>query len=401
MKSSPETQSNQSSLSLIYSILIGVFLFGGGFFFGLGQGDSSEVKASEGLDLRPLWQVYRVIQDKFVSSNPDFEIDNEVLINGAIEGMVDALDDPYTVFFPPIENLEFQEAIDGEFEGVGMEVGMEDEMLTVIAPLKGTPAERSGIKSGDVIIAIDDVAVQGKSIDDSIALIRGEKGTEVVVTIIREGEDDLLKIAIIRDVIEIPTLRTEERDSVFIISLYNFTGSVKQDFKRALTAFIKSGEDKMILDLRGNPGGYLDASIDIAGYFLPTGKVIVREDFGDDGERLLRSSGGIFAEGEIELVVLIDGGSASASEIVAGALSEHGVATTMGTQTFGKGSVQELVPTSRDTSLKVTVARWLTPNGVSISKDGLEPDVIVEFEETDYEDEYDRQLERAVEFLNQ
>ena len=401
MKSSSETQNHQTGSKLVYSIVFGAVLFGVGFLFGHGQTELTEVNAPEKLDLRAFYEVYEVVQDKFVSSDSDFEFDEDALVYGAIEGMIDALGDPYTVFFPPKESLEFQETIGGEFEGVGMEVGMEDDLLTVIAPLKGTPAERAGIKSGDIIIAIDDTAVQGKSIDDSISLIRGEKGTEVAVSVIREGEDEILRILIIRDVIEIPTLRTEVRDGIFIISLYNFTGSVKQDFKRALTEFITSGEDKMILDLRGNPGGYLDASIDIAGYFLPTGKVIVREDFGNDGERLLRSSGGIFAEGEVDLVILIDGGSASASEIVAGALSEHGAATTMGEQTFGKGSVQELVPSSGKTSLKITVARWLTPNGVSISENGLEPDIIVEFEENDYENEYDRQMEEAVEFLNQ
>ncbi len=244
---------NQPPSKVMYRVLIGAILFGGGFFFGLGEGKSTEVNAAEGLDLMPLWKAYQIIQDRFVSSDPDFVLDQETLVNGAIEGMVDSLGDPYSVFFPPVENLEFQEAIGGEFEGVGMEVGMEDGILTVIAPLKGTPAEKSGIKSGDIIIAIDGVSVQGKSIDDSILLIRGEKGTEVIVTVLREEKEDLIKISMIRDVIEIPTLRTEQRDDIFIISLYNFTGSVKQDFKQALTSFIQSGEDKMILDLRGNP----------------------------------------------------------------------------------------------------------------------------------------------------
>lgn len=393
-------ENKEFSTKVLTWFFVGVIVFGGGFFLGIGEGKSQQARASEGLDLRPFWEVYQVIQDRFVSGNPEFELDNDVLVNGAIEGMVEALDDPYSVFFPPVENAEFQESIEGEFEGVGMEVGIEEGVLTVIAPLRGTPAEAAGIKSGDVIIAIDDTATQGKTIDESISLIRGAKGTEVVVTVFREGEEDLIRISIIRDVIEIPTLQTEIRDDVFIISLYNFTGSVQQDFKRALTEFISSGTDKIILDLRGNPGGYLGASIDVAGYFLPAGKVILREDFGDEGERLLRGTGGIFDQDEIDMVVLIDGGSASASEIVAGALSEHGAAVTIGTQTFGKGSVQELVPISRDTSLKLTVARWLTPKGVSISDGGLEPDILVEFEEGDFENEYDRQLEEALNYLN-
>lgn len=392
---------DQPSSRITYIIFLGVVLFAGGFFFGLLQNRSmnSAEASSAGIDMRPFWQALATIEEKFVAQDPEFVIDHEVLIHGAIEGMVESLGDPYSVFFPPAENKEFQEAIDGNFEGVGMEVGIEEEVLTVIAPLKGTPAEEAGVKAGDVILEIDGVSTQGKTIDDSISLIRGEKGTTVEITVLRKGLDDLLKISIVRDVIEIPTLRTEVRDDIFIISLYNFTGSVKQDFRRALNEFVQGGHDKLILDLRGNPGGYLDAALDIAGYFLPEGKVVLREDFGGEGEKLLRSSGGIFEPGEITMVVLIDEGSASASEIVAGALSEHGVATTMGVKTFGKGSVQELISLPGRTSLKLTIAQWLTPNGISISENGLEPDIVVEFEDEDYETQYDRQLEEAILYL--
>jgi len=387
--------------NLAYVIIIGAVLFTGGFLTGIGQTNRGSVEASEGLNMDNFWMTFNIIEEGFVSTDSEFELNKEDLVNGAISGMVKSLGDPYSVFFTPEENKEFQESIKGNFSGVGMEVGMEDNVLKVIAPLKETPAERSGIKAGDVIFAIDGVTTVGKSVDESISLIRGEKGTEVVITVLREKEEASIDISIIRDVIEIPSLRTETRDGVFVISLYNFTGSVKRDFKNALSEFIRSGERKMILDLRGNPGGYLGASIDIAGYFLEEGKVVLREDFGPTRkEKILRSSGGVFGPGEIELVILIDGGSASASEIVAGALSEHGVGITMGTQTFGKGSVQELVPVSKDTSLKITIAKWLTPEGVSISENGLTPDIIVEFEEEDAETLYDRQLEEAIKLLN-
>ena len=387
--------------NVAYIIIIGAILFTGGFLAGIGQTDRGQAEALESLDTSNFWKTFNIIQDGFVSTDSEFQLNKEDLVNGAISGMVKSLGDPYSVFFTPEENKEFQESIKGNFSGVGMEVGMEDGILKVIAPLKETPAERSGIKAGDVIFAIDGVTTVGKSVDESIALIRGEKGTEVVITVLREKEEAPIDISITRDVIEIPSLRTEVRDGVFVLSLYNFTGSVKKDFKDALSEFIRSGEKKMILDLRGNPGGFLGASIDIAGYFLEEGKVVLREDFGPTREeKILRSSGGIFLPGEIELVILIDGGSASASEIVAGALSEHGIGTTMGTQTFGKGSVQELVPVSKDTSLKITIAKWLTPKGVSISENGLTPDIVVEFEDEDAETLYDRQLEEAIKFLN-
>ncbi len=219
----------------------------------------------------------------------------------------------------------------------------------------------------------------------------------------REGESEPKEITVVRDVIEIPTLDTENRtDGIFVIKLYNFYEKSPLFFQKALTEFANSGKSKLILDLRGNPGGYLDAAVDMASWFLPTGKTIVSEDFGTTvSGRIHRSKGYDIFSDELQMVVLVDGGSASASEILAGALSEHGVAKLVGTQTYGKGSVQEVVKVTKDTSLKITVAKWLTPKGVSISEKGLTPDYVIPVTKADITKKIDPQLAKAVQILLQ
>jgi len=240
------------------------------------------------------------------------------------------------------------------------------------------------------------------SVDEAVRIIRGEKGTEVHFTVYREGESEFNEIYVVRDNITIPTSKTEIIDDVFVISLYSFNAISEMEMQKALREFAESGKKKLAIDLRGNPGGFLQSAVAIGSYFLPTGKVIVRESFaeGDDG-KVYRSSGkelGKFAPDE--LVVLVDGGSASASEILAGALQDHDVATIIGSQTFGKGSVQELIPMRDGSSLKVTIARWLTPDGTHFSGVGLTPDIEVERTIEDYENEIDPQLDAAIEYLN-
>jgi carboxyl-terminal processing protease len=240
------------------------------------------------------------------------------------------------------------------------------------------------------------------SVDEAVRLIRGERGSEVVLIIFREGRKEPLEIIIKRDVIDIPVLDTEWQDNIFIIRLYNFSANSDDLFREAIRKFIQSNkrDKKMILDLRGNPGGFLSASVDISSWFLEAGKVVVKEDFGDKQEDVLYRSKGYNVFGkDFEMVVLIDGGSASASEIVAGALQEYGIATLVGSQSFGKGSVQELVKVTPETSLKITVARWITPEGHSISLEGLTPDVEVEVTEEDIKADRDPVLEKALEIL--
>jgi carboxyl-terminal processing protease len=295
----------------------------------------------------------------------------------------------------------FGEEIAGNFSGVGMEVGMRDDMVTVIAPLPNTPAEKAGIIAGDTLIKIDGESTEGMNTDEAVRRIRGEQGTTVNLTIYREGQDEFVEISVVRDTIVIPTSKTDINGETFIIALYSFNALAEAEMQNALRSFVKSGKKNLILDLRGNPGGYLESAVSIASYFLPVGKVVVRENFGEGTEeQLYRSSGKELGDkAPKKFVVLIDGGSASASEILAGALKEHGVATLIGETTFGKGSVQELVELADGSSLKVTIARWLTPNGNSISEGGLAPDIEVKRTPLDRTENRDPQLDAALEFL--
>jgi carboxyl-terminal processing protease len=309
--------------------------------------------------------------------------------------------DPYTAFLPPVENEIFESDVRGNFEGVGMEIGVRDGILTVISPIKGTPAYNAGVLPGDKIIKIDDTPTYDMKTDESVSLIRGKKGTTVTFTILREGLTEPLEIKVVRAVIDIPTIDTRLRsDGVFVIELYNFSANSPNLFRLALREFIDARTDKLLLDLRGNPGGYLEAAIDMASWFLSPGKIVVQEDFGqNEAEKIYRSSGYDIFNSKLKMVILVDGGSASASEILAGALQEHGIAKLVGDTTFGKGSVQELIPITNNTSLKVTIARWLTPSGLSISDAGIEPDEKVEVTPEDREAGKDRQMEKAVELL--
>jgi len=239
------------------------------------------------------------------------------------------------------------------------------------------------------------------TINEAVNLIKGEKGTIVTLTLFRLGTDEPFEIKVTRDKINIPSIDTKIVEDVFVISLYNFSANSATDFRKALIEFVKSGKENIILDLRGNPGGFLNASVDIASWFLPAGKIIVTEDFGDGKQKFFRSKGYDIFDKNFEMIVLVDRGSASASEILAGALKEHGVAKIVGTNTFGKGSVQELVPITSDTSLKVTIARWLTPDGSSISDGGLSPNILIDTVPEGIELELsDYQFNEAIRILN-
>lgn len=335
-----------------------------------------QIPLSETVDLSEFWDVWETLEKKypFKVSVPE----NTAKVYGAITGLVASYGDPYTVFFPPKEAKLFNDQVKGSFGGVGMEVGNKEGIITVIAPMKNSPAEQAGIQAGDAIVTINDTSTDGMSIDDAINLIRGEVGTQVTLGIYRKTFTEIQSFTITRAIVTIPTLETETRGDVFIISLYSFSENSARLFKEALQSFIASGSKKLIIDLRNNPGGYLDASVDIASYFLPSGKPIVREHAGEGTREIVYSSKGYtLIKDQPEIIILINQGSASASEILAGALMEHKSATSVGTQTFGKGSVQELVHFPDASSLKVTVAKWFTPKGVSISEKGITPDVVI------------------------
>ncbi len=351
------------------------------------------------VDFEAFWKAWNVINDRFVVTATTTSDQEKVY--GAIAGLAASLHDPYTVFFPPVEKKDFEEQVSGQFEGVGMEVGMKDAIVTVVAPLKGNPAERAGMRTGDKILKIDDTVTAGMSVDEAVRRIRGKKGTIVRLTVYREGIKDPFEVSIVRDTISVPTVEGMLRDDkVFVIRIYNFSGVVLDQFREALRDFIVSGSDKLVIDLRSNPGGYLEAAIEMASWFLPQGAVVVSEDRGGKGTAEIFRSKGYDAFGDsIKIVVLVDGGSASASEIFAGALRDHGRAKLIGTRTFGKGSVQELISITPDTALKLTIARWLTPNGVSISGNGLVPDYEIPLTKEDIDKRFDAQMEAAVDFL--
>lgn len=349
-------------------------------------------------DFEPFWKTWQIINEK----NPDAKnADDQSRVYGAIKGLVGSLDDPYSEFFTPAESKNFEDTINGSFTGIGMEVGMKDKVITVVAPLKGTPAAAAGIRSGDKILKIDDEITADMTLDQAIDLIRGPEGTVVALSLYRESKGEPIEISVTRAVITMPVIEGELReDGIYVISLYNFGMNSAPLFEQELRKFQNTKSDKLIIDLRGNPGGLLDAAIDMASFFLPKGDVIVREDFGHaEKEETYRSKGYGLFQTVPHLALLIDEGSASASEILAGALSEQGVAKLIGMQTYGKGSVQELIPITSDTSLKITVAKWLTPEGVSISKKGLTPDIEVKITDKDIAAKRDPQLERAVQYL--
>jgi carboxyl-terminal processing protease len=368
---------------------------------------NKDLAKPDGVDFGPFWKVWDVLNSKYVpttsttSATSTATVTDQKKVYGAIQGLADSLGDPYTVFLPPTENAIFQADVKGNFEGVGMEIGLKDGVITVIAPLKDSPSARAGMKAGDKILKIDTKSTQNFSTEESVFLIRGKKGTTVVFNIFREGVTEPFDISVVRDVINIPTIDTELRsDGVFVISLYSFSESSPELFRKALREFIETRSDKLVLDLRGNPGGYLEAAIDMASWFLPPSKIVVKEDFGTkQTPQVYKSSGYDIFNSNLKFVILIDAGSASASEILSGALSENGIAKLVGQKSFGKGSVQELVPITADTSLKVTIARWLTPNGTSISKYGIKPDIEVVNTEESLKNGEDLQMNKAVETL--
>ena len=389
---------------LIVAVVGGVFA--GGAIFGYYKRPAvekvytlfnKEATKPADVDFSPFWVTWNTIDQKYVSKD---SIDNQKLVWGAIEGMAKGLGDPYTMFFPPQESKMFQENIRGDFGGVGMEIGIRKDVLIVISPLKNTPAYRAGIKAGDTIIKIDDKVTTDMTTDEAASFIRGEKGTKVKLTMLRKDIDEPLEFEITRDTIIVPILDTETKPSgIFVIRLYNFSNGSADAFRDALREFVLSGNNKLILDLRNNPGGYLESAVDMASWFLPIGEVVAREKFGSGEENVFRSKGyDIFKK--LSMVILVNEGSASASEILAGALEEHGIAKLVGVKTFGKGSVQELIQITPDTSLKLTIAKWLTPNGKSLSDNGLEPNTKVEMTKKDMDANKDPQMEKAVEVIS-
>jgi carboxyl-terminal processing protease len=363
-------------------------------------GDGLDATPDPNVDLTDFWKAWNALDENYVLTHASSTLPSvKDRIYGAISGLANSYGDPYTVFFPPKEAKAFAENISGSFGGVGMEIDIKDDVLTVIAPLKGTPAERSGILAGDQVVAIDGKSTDGMSVDEAVTLIRGPVGTMVDLSLVRGTKP--LEVKVTRDTIEVPETDDglDKTTGIYHIALYEFTANSAHLFNQAFTRFKTSGSKKLIVDLRGNPGGYLDAAVDIASHFLPKGATIVTEDFaGKEQNDVHMSLGYNDVPAGTKVVVLIDEGSASASEILAGALKDNHAATLVGTKSFGKGSVQTLIDLD-DGSLKITVARWITPAGHWIMGNGIDPDIHVAYTADDAAAKTDPQYDRAVTFL--
>lgn len=353
-----------------------------------------------GVDFDLFWNVWSRLEEKYVDKD---KIDREKLIFGAIQGLTRSLGDPYTEFLPPAETKQFQEDIKGSFDGIGAEIGIRKGVLTIISPLKGSPAERVGLKAGDKVLKVNDTITADLTLDEAVRMIRGPRGTEVRLMILRDSFEKTKEFKIIRDTIKVQILSTEKKeDGIFIIKLNSFTESASREFRKALQEFFDANSKKLLLDLRNNPGGFLNIAVDIASWWMSPGEIVVNERYADGSEDVYRSVGYRLLE-NIPTVILINEGSASASEIVAGALRDIKGIKLVGTKTFGKGSVQEVENLPRGSSLKITIAKWLTPKGDEINNKGLEPDIKVELSKEENGNgkaqEKDMIMEKGIEVL--
>lgn len=409
-------------------IFVALISFSSGYFFAeptngfrfndlLKTQPSSKVEHSD-VDLSLFWAALDKIKEKYINRN---DINYESLVNGAVSGMVNSLEDPYTVFFSPEELKKFEEGIDGVFEGIGAEIGIKNNVITIIAPLENSPAQRAGLKAGDKILKIGDSVTVDMTIEQAVEKIRGPKGTSVSLLISREGWEQAKEMNIQREVINVPSFKWSIRDEkIAYIQLFRFGPETGSELRSMAQEIVNSKVDRIVLDLRNNPGGFLETSVEISSLFLPENTLVVSEDYGNGKKDEYKTIGKpILAK--YPIVVLVNQGSASASEILAGALRDQEKVTLIGEKTFGKGSVQvlETLKTCNGNSasssesvmkkilsskcdvagLKITIAKWLTPSGKSINDEGLKPDIEVKIIEEPENSEKDIQLDKALEVV--
>ncbi|HEX6868694.1 MAG TPA: S41 family peptidase [Candidatus Limnocylindrales bacterium] len=393
----------------IVAVMAGGALFMSGYSLGRQAGSEPGTPVSEDEAFRPFWDTYHTITERYAGS----EVDRDALIQGAIRGMIDALEDPYSSYLTSEEYRDSLQDIGGEFEGVGAEIATQaadgsqgcatlgaDCRLVVVAPLVGSPAEEAGVLAGDLILAVDGISLDGLTVDAARDRIRGPKGSVVTLTIERDGGEPFA-LEITRDVIEQEEVvsREEADGTIGYVRLNGFSDRGAEEVAAALREHVAAGRDRLILDLRGNPGGYVTAARSVASQFVGSGPVFWEQDANGDQEPTEAEPGGAATDPSIEVMVLVDGGSASASEIVAGALQDTGRATLVGEQTFGKGTVQQWNElTGEGGAFRLTIARWLTPDKRWIHDVGLTPDEPVEVPADGGPDD-DPILDRAIELL--
>ena len=366
---------SKKKLLIITAVVIGVL--GAALAVGV---VSSQIVNAQGTyeDLRSFVDVLNVIKKNYVD-----EVKTKDLVSGAIKGMLSSLD-PHSGYMSPEAFKEFQVETKGEFGGLGIQISMKDSILTVIAPIEDTPAYMAGIKAGDKILKIDGESTKNMSIQDAVSKMRGPKGKPVTLNIFREGWTEPKDIPIVRDIIKIKSVKAKMlKDEIGYIKLTQFQEMTSDDLTKALKDLKEKGMKSIILDLRNDPGGLLNSAVDVAGQFLPPKKLVVyiKGRTGDKIEYFTEGDDPTYTD--LPMVVLVNQGSASASEIVAGALKDWNRAVIVGIQTFGKGSVQTLIPLSDGAGLRLTTAKYYTPSGVSIQNVGITPDIVVKLEAKD------------------
>jgi len=392
----------------ILNVLLIVVLLSASFFWGQysAVNGSNQIEAGlnqflptgknsdKGFNEKMFWEVWQIVSDTFVDKD---KVAGDKLFQGALKGLVEATGDPYSVYMTADESKEFATDMSGKFEGIGAEIGLKNDMITIISPLEGMPAQKVGLKAGDQIVKIDDELTIGYSVMEAVNKIRGPKGSEVKLTVAREGVDGPLEFTITRDVITIKSVKTEiTKDSIYIIKVSNFNDDTNDLFAKAVEEILIKKPKGIILDLRNNPGGYLESSIFMASKWVKDDTVVI-EKFGNGDNNNRKSLGEAVLLG-YPTIVLVNQGSASASEIVAGALQDYGLAKIVGTKTFGKGSVQILKDLPDGSSIKITAAKWLTPKAKSIDGQGITPDIEVK-EKVD--SKIDQARQKAIEIINQ
>jgi carboxyl-terminal processing protease len=352
------------------------------------------IPAPSGTGFDLFWEAWALIQQDYYGDLPT----EEELVYGAIRGAMGTLDDPFTAFIEPRVAAINRQDDSGSFDGIGAYVSMEEGRLQIVSTFKGQPAETAGLQRGDIVLQVDDTPIENMSIYEAISLIRGPSGTTVRLTVLRP-EREPFEVEIVRASIEIPVVEYEMRpDGLAYVSLFDFSSDASDKLADALRDLLRQNPKGLILDMRGNPGGWLNEAVLTTGLFVPQNTLVLLERFKDETERPYFSPNRPVTT-DLDMVVLVDGGSASASEIVAGALQDHGRAVLIGETTFGKGSVQLPHELSNGAELRVTVARWFTPDNRAIHGEGLEPDIAVDVTSDDIDAGLDPQLERAVQYL--
>lgn len=402
-ESAKDTQGSSKIVKILKPValvVVAVAIFGAGVGFGNGSIQLGTTTESANKDL-PADLNYASIEQVYdlLRSNYDGKLDQTKLLDGLKKGLAESTGDPYTMYFSKSEAKDFNDQLSGSFTGIGAELGQDaDGNLIIVSPISGFPAEKAGLRAQDAIVSINGTSTSGMSVDKAVSMIRGKKDTKVTLRVLRSKTEDL-SFTITRADITVPSVKWELLDGkVGLITVSQFSEDTVSLMNQAGLELKDKGAKSILLDLRGNPGGLLSAAVNISEMWLPQGKTIVQEKRGGVvTDTYTSQGGGLFSN--MPTAVLIDAGSASASEIVSGALRDNGAATLFGEKSYGKGSVQEIRELTNGTEVKITVARWYRPNGQNIDKKGIKPDHEVKMTEDDYKNKRDPQKDAAVDFL--